>query len=110
MRALNCLLNLLGFRNMVRIDGKGFFDLSLPEVSEMINVHLGKPGRFHPEALWEFCTVPNGGELEQVRQRLLMIQSEFAEADEPDGLSTERGRMTLAALAEALRRSAVADV
>src|SRR6478752_4995272 len=92
------LVRLLGFRSMVLIDGKGFLDLSPPEAAEMIDVHLGQQGRFHTDAVYEFYTVPNRGALERVRQRLLTIQSEFADADEPDGLSTERGRAALVIL------------
>ena len=109
MSLFDRFLRLLGFRNMVLIDGKGFTNLTLPEAAEMIEVHLGKPGRFAPEAVSEFYTVPNAGALEQVRQRLLTIQSEFADSDEPDGLSTERGRVALEALAGELRGDAVPE-
>lgn len=109
MSILRRLLRLLGFSNMVRIEGKGFNDLSLSEAAEMIEVHLGQTGRFHPDAVYEFYTVPNSGELEGVRQRLLTIQSNCAEPGEPDGLATASGRLALTALAEELRSGAVAD-
>jgi len=99
------ILSLLGFRKMVLIEGKGFSDLSLPEMAEMTDVHLGLPGRFAPEALYEFYTVPNRGPLEEVRKRLLAVQADFAEPDEPDGLSTKPGRAALQALATELRTS-----
>ena len=104
MPLLDQILRWLGFRKMVLIEGKDFSDLSLSEAAEMIDVHLGLPGRFAPEALYEFYTVPNRGPLEEVRQRVLAIQQEFAMGSEPDGLLSSGGQAALAALAEELRR------
>lgn len=98
------MLRLLGFRSMVLIEDKGFENLSPDEVAEMIDVHLGRSGRFDPDALYEFLSMKYEGFVESVRSEIEDIDKDFASsATHIDGIDTSNGRAALADLASRLR-------
>ncbi len=95
---------MVGFRKMINIEGRDFFNLSRADAAEMIDAFLeGGNGRYDYAALPEFILVPNGSWLEDLRLRLKFIDEHRRTADEPDGLASGAGRLDLMALACELR-------
>ncbi len=90
---------------MILIPGKSYEDLSPNELAEMIDVHLGRSGRFDPDALYEFLCMEYHGLVEDVRKELKRIDREFATSStQINGVDPVRGRAALEDLAHRLRQ------
>jgi hypothetical protein len=94
-----------GFRHLIKIEGKNFFNLSRSEAADMIDAYLaGGDDRYEDSALPEFMIVPNPtGWLEELRLQLARIDAGRRTEEENDGLATRAGRKDLAELSHALR-------
>ena len=94
-----------GFRNLIKIGGKTFFNLSTIDVADMIDAYLsGGDDKFENEALPEFMLIPNEtDELEKLREAIEDIDRRCREPDALDGLASIRGREELTALSRTLR-------
>lgn len=97
----------MGFRNLIKLPGKDFFNLSRSDAADMIDAYImGGNALYEHAALPEFMLVPNPIKwLEELRIQIAHIDADKRTDDERDGLATEAGREDLALLSRVLRTS-----
>lgn len=95
----------LGFKKLIKIKGKNFFNLTPDEAADMIDAYLaGGNERFEATALPEFMLVPNTTPwLEGLRNQIMFVDDERRTAEQRDGLASDTGRKDLASISRTLR-------
>lgn len=105
MMRMRKLVELIGFRNLVRLPGRTFYNLTDEDVALMIEAHSGGDNEgFEQSALSEFMVVPNkDAHLEQIRKIIIKIDESNRTPSSPDGLKSEEGLRALSDLECELR-------
>lgn len=111
MTFLDSVLRAFGFRNLIHVSGRSFENLTDEQVALMIESSIfATNDLFDYAALHEFRLIPNDNpHLEQVRQRILEIESASSSPASPDGLRTDAGRAALRDFIVQLRRQDSGD-
>jgi hypothetical protein len=95
-----------GFKNLIKVVGKNFFNLSDEDVADMIDAYLsGGDSKFEYEALPEFMIIANISErLEKIRELIESIDRNCRHAGVFDGLASLKAREKLTIFSQALRK------